>query len=253
MNITSKELQLIKNEALDDCIIYLSGPSSLHTPIDLLRSNSVIGVNGSAGFLLENEIPMLAYVVCDGSFYENNKSLFSKYSSYAQYTFISQDVFNRASPSEKKELASACFVLNDICTSRGGIGRKLKYSIKSAMDSDIFIKCSALRRYKTVAFSSDICKGHFGSATVAFTALQLAISLKFSRVFFSGLDMSGQCGRFYREGTPQPTSLPDDLQFITRSFSFLMNKHRGSVFNLSQETAIPYHVIPFADINHVFN
>ncbi|ENR8888294.1 3-deoxy-D-manno-oct-2-ulosonate III transferase WaaZ [Citrobacter koseri] len=253
MKITRKELQVMKETVSDDCIIYLSGPSSLDTPLELLRAKSIISVNGSTGYLLENDIPVFAYIVCDGSFYEKNKTLFLKYSSYARYTFISNDVLKRANTSEKEQLLNTCFVLNDICKSRGGPGRKIRYTIKSAINRSVFIKCSASRKDKTIAFSTDIYHGHFGSATVAFSALQLAITLKFNNIFFSGLDLSGKFERFYSEAQPQPTTLPTDFDFILKSFVFLMKKHRGNIFNLSSKTAIPYEVIPFASAAEIMN
>lgn len=243
----------MKEMASDDCIIYLSGPSSLDTPLESLNSKSVIGVNGSAGYLMDNNISVLAYVVCDGSFYEKNKSLFFSYSSYARYTFISNDVFKRASPTEKEELINTCFILNDICKSRGGPGRKIRYAIKSLINNNISIKCPSSRKEKTIAFSRDICHGHFGSATVAFTALQIAITLKFDKILFSGLDLNGKCERFYSEDQPQPTTLPKDFDFILKSFVFLMNKYRGNIYNLSKQTAIPYEVIPFMSIEETRN
>ncbi|EOW0886125.1 3-deoxy-D-manno-oct-2-ulosonate III transferase WaaZ, partial [Citrobacter koseri] len=109
------------------------------------------------------------------------------------------------------------------------------------------------RKEKTIAFSTDIYHGHFGSATVAFSALQLAITLKFNNIFFSGLDLSGKFERFYSEAQPQPTTLPTDFDFILKSFVFLMKKHRGNIFNLSSKTAIPYEVIPFASAVEIMN
>lgn len=253
MKITHRELQTIRKTISDDCIIYLSGPSSLCTPLELLRSKSVISVNGSTGYLLDHNIPVLAYIVCDGSYYENNKNLFLKYSSYAKYTFISHDVIKRATPTEREKLLNTCFILNEFCGSRGGPGRKIRYTIKSAINKNIFIKCSASRKEKVIAFSTDVYHGHFGSATVAFSALQLAITLKFQKIYFSGLDMKGKCERFYSEGKPQPTTLPTDFDFILKSFTFLMKKHRGNVFNLSDKTAIPYEVIPFMSTDNILN
>lgn len=48
--------------------------------VELLRSKNVMAVNGSVGYLMDNKIPLLVYVVCDGSFYGINKNLFHKYS-----------------------------------------------------------------------------------------------------------------------------------------------------------------------------
>lgn len=64
---------------------------------------------------------------------------------------------------------------------QGWSGRKIRYTIKSAINKNIFIKCSASRKEKVIAFSTDVYHGHFGSATVAFSALQLAITLKFQK------------------------------------------------------------------------
>ena len=251
MKITNKVLQLLKNDISDECIIYLSGPSSLKTPEKILRKKSIIAVNGSIGFLQTNNIPVFAYIVCDGSYYENNKSLFFKYSSYSKYTFISPNVFNRATPSEKEKLLNTCFIMKDLCKSRGGPGRKVRYTFKSLIYKNIFIKCSFLRKVKTIGFSTDISYGQFGSATVAFTALQLAITLKFRNIYFSGLDMKGKCQRFYKEDIAQPTSLQKDFDLILKSFSFLMQKQYGNIYNLSEETAIPYEVIPFVNVNTI--
>ncbi|WP_223306643.1 3-deoxy-D-manno-oct-2-ulosonate III transferase WaaZ [Citrobacter europaeus] len=237
--------EIMGKRVSDDCIIYLSGPSSLNTPLDIMRSKDCICVNGSAGHLINNHVPILIYVVCDGSFYANNKDLFNKYSAYATHTFISEDVIKRAGAAEKENLLNTCFLLRDICKSRGGIGRKIRYKIKSLINRNLLIKCSAFRKVKTIAFSTDVACGHFGSATVAFSALQIAISLNFDRIIFSGLDLKGNCKRFYSEANAQPTTLPTDFNFILRSFSFVSSHYDGKIFNLSPQTAIPYDIIPF--------
>jgi KDO transferase-3 len=79
----------------DDCIIYLSGPSSLDTPLEIMRSKSCICVNGSAGYLINNNIPVFLYVVLTVLFMKTIKTYFYKYSAYAQHTFISEDVIKR--------------------------------------------------------------------------------------------------------------------------------------------------------------
>lgn len=254
MDITKEKLTNIINEnTLEGCIIYLSGPSSLDTPLGLLRAKKVICVNGSAGHLLNNNIPVFIYVVCDGSFYANNKDLFTKYSSYAQYTFISEDVLARTDDCDREQLLKTCFLLKNFCKSRGGPGRKIRYKIKSITNKHLFIKCSISKNIKTIAFSTDVSYGHYGSATVAFSALQIAISLKFERIIFSGLDLNGSCERFYNEVNTQPTTLPSDFSFILNSFSFVHDNYHGEIFNLSPNTKIPYEVIPFISIEEIIS
>ncbi|MBJ8676837.1 3-deoxy-D-manno-oct-2-ulosonate III transferase WaaZ [Citrobacter freundii] len=247
MDITHKKIEEIKQKKSSDCIIFLSGPTSLETPLKMLHSKSVVSVNGNAGYLMDNNIKIFAYVVCDGSFYLNNKEKFKKYTDYAEYTFISNDVLNKSHGPEKRDLLDKCFILNDICKSRGGPGRKLRYTIKSMINKNIFIKCSAKKKEKTIAFSTDISYGHFGSATVAFSALQIAITFGFERIVFSGLDLNGECERFYKEKHTQPTNLPNDFKYILESFTFLRKKYRNHIFNLSKNTAIPYEIIPFLE------
>ncbi|WP_336284230.1 3-deoxy-D-manno-oct-2-ulosonate III transferase WaaZ [Citrobacter arsenatis] len=251
MEITKQKIDEIKKNLSNECIIYLSGPSSLQTPVDLMRSKSVLSVNGSAGYLIDNDVPIFAYVVCDGSFYKNCKDLFIKYSSYAKYTFISENVLEEANAEERELLINNCFILRDFCKSRGGLGRKIRYFIKSICNENIFIKCSKNRKVKTIAFSTDVSYGHFGSATVAFSALQIAITLRFKKIIFSGLDLNNLCERFYSEVRTQPTTLPSDLQYIIKSLSFLKEKYHGEIYNLSKKTAIPYNIIPFINMDDV--
>ncbi|WLT05735.1 hypothetical protein [Gilliamella apis] len=63
--------------------------------------------------------------------------------------------------------------------------------------------------------------------------------------------MKGKCQRFYKEDIAQPTSLQKDFDLILKSFSFLMQKQYGNIYNLSEETAIPYEVIPFVNVNTI--
>lgn len=72
-NILNK---IMDNRISDDCIIYLSGPSSLDTPLNKMRDKNFICVNGSAGHLIDNNIPIFIYVVCDGSFMKTIKTYF---------------------------------------------------------------------------------------------------------------------------------------------------------------------------------
>ncbi|WP_213133289.1 3-deoxy-D-manno-oct-2-ulosonate III transferase WaaZ [Citrobacter sp. FP75] len=251
MIITKQKIDEMKKNISNDCIIYLSGPSSLETPIDLMNEKCVFSVNGSAGYLIDNHIPIFAYIVCDGSFYRNCKDLFNKYSSYATYTFISENILEQVHGEEKETLINNFFILRDFCKSRGGLGRKIRYAIKSTFNSSIFIKCSVYRKVKTIAFSTDVSYGHFGSATVAFSALQIAISFNFKRIIFSGLDLNNKCERFYNEARIQPTTLPSDLKFILKSLSFLKEKYHGEIYNLSKKTAIPYDIIPFISADEI--
>lgn len=58
-------LQLIAKRTAEDCIIFLSGPTSRKTPLSLLRMKDVIAVNGSVQYLLNNNVKPF-FVPSDG-------------------------------------------------------------------------------------------------------------------------------------------------------------------------------------------
>lgn len=61
-------LQLIAKRTAEDCIIFLSGPTSRKTPLSLLRMKDVIAVNGSVQYLLNNNVKPFLYLLTDVRF-----------------------------------------------------------------------------------------------------------------------------------------------------------------------------------------
>ena len=54
--ITRQDVDSLINERKhDSAVIFLSGPTSVNTPISLLKESDVISVNGSARYLIEND------------------------------------------------------------------------------------------------------------------------------------------------------------------------------------------------------
>lgn len=62
--IDKKDVEnLIENKISDDVIIFLSGPTSQKTPLSVLRTKDIIAVNGSAQYLLSNNIVPFIYLL----------------------------------------------------------------------------------------------------------------------------------------------------------------------------------------------
>lgn len=59
---------LMKEKVHENAVVFLSGPTSVNTPISLLNKSDVIAVNGSARYLIENEIKPFIYVLTDDRF-----------------------------------------------------------------------------------------------------------------------------------------------------------------------------------------
>lgn len=69
-------LQLIAKRTAEDCIIFLSGPTSRKTPLSLLRMKDVIAVNGSVQYLLNNNVKPFLYLLTDVRFLHRRAKIF---------------------------------------------------------------------------------------------------------------------------------------------------------------------------------
>lgn len=69
-------LQLIAKRTAEDCIIFLSGPTSRKTPLSLLRMKDVIAVNGSVQYLLNNNVKTFLYLLTDVRFLHAGAKIF---------------------------------------------------------------------------------------------------------------------------------------------------------------------------------
>lgn len=239
---------IIMNRRADNTIIFLSGPTSLNTPIDLLKRNDVIAVNGSARYLLENGVSPFLYVLTDVRFLLQRGEDFRHFVEKSCYTIVNRDVYEGASEDDKKYLSEHCYVIRPLYKrEKGGVFKKIRLGILSLLDDNILIRVPLSKRKRLAGFSLDISRGYCSCHTIAFAALQIAYSLKYKKTVFSGLDLTGSCSRFYDEKkNPQASELSKDLNKILPFFGFFRESVPGyPVFNLSDDTAVDYEIIPF--------
>ncbi|EAR4340467.1 3-deoxy-D-manno-oct-2-ulosonate III transferase WaaZ, partial [Salmonella enterica] len=109
------------------------------------------------------------------------------------------------------------------------------------------------KRGRLTGFCKDISIGYCSCHTIAYTAIQVAYSLKYSRIICSGLDLTGSCPRFYDESSsPMPSELSKDLFKILPFFTFMRkNVSDLNIFNLSDDTAIHYDIIPYINASQL--
>ncbi|BEA95539.1 hypothetical protein VEE11_00910 [Escherichia coli] len=109
------------------------------------------------------------------------------------------------------------------------------------------------KKGRLVGFCKDINLGYCSCHTVAFAAIQIAYSLKYARIICSGLDLTGSCSRFYDEDkNPMPSELTRDLFKILPFFRFMReNIEDINIYNLSDDTAIQYDIIPYMKISEI--
>ena len=240
--------RLKRHKSSDDIVIFLSGPTSKKTPLSILRSRDIIAVNGSAAYLIENDITPLIYVLTDARFLLQRRDDFYKFSRSSRFTIVNADVYEAATEEDKRYLRENCLILRAFYKrEKGGAVKKLKFLIKSRLHNNLLINIPWSKKGRLVGFSKDIALGYCSCHTVAYTAIQIAYSLQYSAIICSGLDLTNTCRRFYDESNnPMPSELSKDLPKILPFFIFMrVNIPDINIFNLSDDTAISYDIIPF--------
>lgn len=102
-------LQLIAKRTAEDCIIFLSGPTSRKTPLSLLRMKDVIAVNGSVQYLLNNNVKPFLYLLTDVRFLHRRREDFYNFSRNSQFTIVNLDVYEQASVDDQKYIEEKLF------------------------------------------------------------------------------------------------------------------------------------------------
>lgn len=241
-------LQLIAKRTAEDCIIFLSGPTSRKTPLSLLRMKDVIAVNGSVQYLLNNNVKPFLYLLTDVRFLHRRREDFYNFSRNSQFTIVNLDVYEQASVDDQKYIEENCLIIRSFYRrEKGGFLKKIKFNILKRVHKALLISVPLSKRGRLAGFCKDISIGYCSCHTIAYTAIQVAYSLKYGRIICSGLDLTGSCPRFYDESTsPMPSELSKDLFKILPFFTFMRkNVSDLNIFNLSDDTVIHYDIIPY--------
>lgn len=119
-------LQLIAKRTAEDCIIFLSGPTSRKTPLSLLRMKDVIAVNGSVQYLLNNNVKPFLYLLTDVRFLHRRREDFYNFSRNSQFTIVNLDVYEQASVDDQKYIEENCLIIRSFYRrEKGGFLKKL--------------------------------------------------------------------------------------------------------------------------------
>nr|WP_318383576.1 3-deoxy-D-manno-oct-2-ulosonate III transferase WaaZ [uncultured Enterobacter sp.] len=253
--ISDADIEVIgKQKQSKKAIIFLSGPTSLKTPVSLLQSHDVIAVNGSARYLLNNDVSPFIYVLTDARFLQQRGDDFRDFVSKSNFTIVNRDVYEAASEVDRKYLDEYCFVIKPLYKrEKGGVFKKLKLGMLSAFDKNILIQVPWSKRKRLAGFSLNITHGYCSCHTIAFTALQIAYTLGYEKIVYSGLDLTGSCSRFYDENNnPMPSELSNDLTKILPFYAFTRKILPDiPVYNLSDDSAVDRRYVPFISPENV--
>lgn len=182
-------LQLIAKRTAEDCIIFLSGPTSRKTPLSLLRMKDVIAVNGSVQYLLNNNVKPFLYLLTDVRFLHRRREDFYNFSRNSQFTIVNLDVYEQASVDDQKYIEENCLIIRSFYRrEKGGFLKKIKFNILKRVHKALLISVPLSKRGRLAGFCKDISIGYCSCHTIAYTAIQVAYSLKYGRIIcFLGL------------------------------------------------------------------
>lgn len=251
--ISKNDVDMLTKEKMhENAVIFLSGPTSVNTPISLLNKSDVIAVNGSARYLIENEIKPFIYVLTDDRFFLQRNDDFKFFVKNSQHTIVNCDVFEKASLEDKQFLQENCHIMKMLYKrEKGGFFKKIKFKILSLRNKNILIDVPMSKRRRLVGFSLDISDGYCSCHTVAYAAIQIAYSLRYTKIICSGLDLVDSCSRFYDKNgeSSMPSELSRDLGKILPFFQFMKSNVKDiEIYNLSNNTAIDYKIIPYLNM-----
>ena len=123
------------------------------------------------------------------------------------------------------------------------------FAFRTLFDPELVGKFSLFSQKKNrIGFSKNLEKGYYCARTIPYVGLQAAYYLGFSKVFFSGLDLTSTKGRFYeaRLNVLESTLDKDYSGFIYPSFQLCSQKIFNSKFmgyNLSVASKLPNSVL----------
>lgn len=232
------------------CLIFLSGPSASEVSTSQLRAMDIIAVNGSARYLLDQDIKPFIYLVTDGRFARQRLEEFQRHVTESAFTFINQEVFDAAPADSQRWLAERCFIIKELYKrEKSGPLKKLKYAFFCARHPSVMMDVPFSRKKRMKGFSKDITVGYCNCKTVAYAAIQLAYSLSYGKIICAGFDLTSGGQRFYeRPGeAAMPSEISQDTQKIIAVLRFMREKINPPIFTLSTTTVIPYDIIPLIE------
>jgi KDO transferase-3 len=242
-----------------DCFIVATGPSINQIDFSHLQGRACIGVNGSILRSEESSLPFRSHVIADRQFFKDRFELVRKAlmsGVECLFTFRGLSVICERQPELLRD--ARVFLLDEITAHFGQPKLSaVDFDAAADRDPDLVLHPSARPSKGWVGFSRDIRKGVFTGQTIAFSALQVAVWLGYTRIFILGMDLGGTGDRvrFYESGEKAaPMRLDRDYESYIQPAFEVASKLRSAlgiqIYNLSLDSRLPAAIIPklsFAD------
>lgn len=232
--------------------IVASGPSVADFPLERYADIPMIAVNGSIACFPRKRCDPLFYLCDDGDVAFAKSDLVAEALRRSQFAGMGAGAMERLF--EKDPLAlleSRLFLIERVnrWLDKPRIPDR-RFAWQQRHNPDYVLKRSLVsQKANRIGFSRNFAAGYFSCRTIAYTAIQLAYFLGFSRVVMVGLDLRSSLGQFYDPaGLRVRSCLDEDYDdHILPHFRWMASKVLGpdfSVFNLSSISRLPADVLP---------
>ncbi|TDV39057.1 KDO transferase-3 [Paraburkholderia caballeronis] len=231
-----------------ECHLIAAGPSVNDIDYSALPMPCTMGVNGAIALQDLQGVQFDYYTIIDSGFVRNRPDLVDRVISQPLTLFapplVLWHIAQRFSP---EHIRCRVFLLDDVRfpAGRRAVPPERLRSTWSPSTLALFDTREAL------GFSLDVRHGLMDGCTVAYSGLQVVVSLGFRRIFLHGVDLTDaqRTPRFYeRTADMQPSTLDRDFKdFIEPSFrnaSALLRRRGVEVYNLSVQSALAEDIFP---------
>lgn len=233
------------------CWIVASGPSLAEIDLTRIAQYPTISLNCAIKKFLDAGLKPTHSIIVDHRVFERQWSCVVDSVNSGANCFFSFEGLSIIAERAPELLQQGNIYLIESATRKYGIARVgIKQSLKQfQQDADISLAPDLLPYCRAIGFSHNLKKGVFAGKTVATWAVQLAFGLGYKSIYILGMDLGGTGKTHFYADKNNPS--PDFLRYyephIRGCFELARQaseKTGVKLYNLSQQSALPTHIIP---------
>lgn len=233
------------------CWIVASGPSLAEVDLTQITQYPTISLNCAIKKFLDAGLTPTHSIIVDHRVFERQWQCVVDSVRSGAHCFFSFEGLSIIAERAPELLNHGNIYLIESASRKYGVARVgIKQSLKQfQQDPDISLAPDLLPYCRAIGFSYNLEKGVFAGKTVATWAVQLAFGLGYDAIYILGMDLGGTGKTHFYADKNSP--LPDFLRYyephIRGCFELARQASEKSgvkLYNLSQQSALPAHIIP---------
>jgi len=233
------------------CWIVASGPSLAEVDLRKIAQYPTISLNGAIKKFLDSGLKPTHCVIVDHRVFERQWQCVVDSIQSGAHCFFSFEGLSIIAERAPELLQGGNIYLIESASRKYGVSRVgIKQSLQQfQQDPDILLAQDLLPYCRAIGFSYNLEKGVFAGKTVATWAVQLAFGLGYNAIYILGMDLGGTGKTHFYADKNNPS--PDFLRYyephIRGCFELAREASEKSgvkLYNLSQQSALPAHIIP---------